>query len=190
MPKSNIKGGKKHKRGKKTSSDNSDSYPLATDGQLYALVIKKAGGHYIDVKCSDDKERKAFIRGALRKKVWMNSGDVLLISCREGLSEDNKCDIIYRYSYPQAKKLLSFGLIKFDIKANDEAETEDVMFEDEVTKFENEEFKESTFDKFAKEEKIKQRMGERNNKQDGSTLRIEGSDSENGSEKPFNFDDI
>ena len=166
MTKPNAKGGKKHKRGKKNTDSNShDNFPTAGPDQMYAIVTKRPGGIYIDAKCSDDKERKVFIRGAFRKRQWLNVGDVILISCRADSHEDNKCDIICKYTYPQAKKLLASGEIKFELtnKTEDE-DNDDVTFDDDQLDYENEEFKKDNFDRFAKDEKMKKRNIDRDNK--------------------------
>jgi len=117
MPgKSNIKGGKKHKRAKKTTTTDNTHFPTAEEGQLYAEVIKKLGGLWLSVLCSDDVVRQAFIRGALRKTIWIHPADILLVSCRDFAANDNKCDIIYKYTTGQAKQLSASGAIKFEIK--------------------------------------------------------------------------
>lgn len=122
MPKPNAKGGKKFKRGKKGGAAESDNYPIAEEGQMYAKIISNAGGSFLNVLCSDDKDRKAFIRGAFRKSVWMNPDDILLISTRDFEKEDTKCDIIYKYTPSQAKKLFNAGEIKFEVKEQQEAD--------------------------------------------------------------------
>ena len=121
MP-TNKLGGKRFKKGKKNTNNDGAQFPIAEDGQLYGKVIKKCGGLYLDVLCSDDVNRKAYIRGALRKTCWMNPDDILLISCRDFAQNDNKCDIIYKYATSQAKKLFNSGEIKFEVK---EQATED-----------------------------------------------------------------
>lgn len=124
MVKPNSQGGKKFKRNKKGNNSNeSEVLQLAEDGQLYAKVTKKVGGQYLEVMCSDEKSRKAYIRGALRKTVWMNADDILLVSTRDFEKEDNKCDIICKYTASQAKKLFNIGQIKFEIKEQPEQQT-------------------------------------------------------------------
>ncbi len=171
MTKPNIKGGKKFKKGKKSTNTDNGNYPIATEGQLYAKVLKKAGGQYLDVLCSDDKERKAFIRGAFRKCVWLNPDDIILISCRDfSTSKDNKCDIIYKYTTSQAKNLYNSNQIKFQIKRDADDDNDDentgISFDDDHEKQENDEFKKEPFGKFV----------------------YNPNDEPN--EKPFNFDDI
>ena len=46
----------------------------------------------------DGNKRMCTIRGKLRNRVWINNGDVLLISLRE--FGDDKADVIHKY-YPE-----------------------------------------------------------------------------------------
>lgn len=57
------------------------------------------------VYCFDKKERIAKIRGKFRRRVWVNVGDILLVSLREFANDDNKCDIFHVYYSDEVKKL-------------------------------------------------------------------------------------
>jgi translation initiation factor 1A len=46
------------------------------EGQEYAQVIKMLGNGRLEAQCFDGARRLAHIRGKLRKKVWINQGDV------------------------------------------------------------------------------------------------------------------
>lgn len=95
----NKKGGKNYKKGK-----HADAEPIMyerLEGQMYGRILKLLGGCNALVFCNDNKERLCHIRGNMRKKVWLNTGDIVLISTRD-LSEDNnnkgeKGDICARY---------------------------------------------------------------------------------------------
>jgi translation initiation factor 1A len=52
-------------------------------------------------------KRMAIIRGKLRKKVWINQGDIILISLRD--YEEN-VDVIYKYTADEARALKSYGM--------------------------------------------------------------------------------
>jgi translation initiation factor 1A len=45
----------------------------------------------LEAKCFDGPIRLAHIRGKLRKKVWINQGDIILLSLRE--YQDEKSDV-------------------------------------------------------------------------------------------------
>jgi len=45
----------------------------------YAQVVKMLGNGRLEAKCFDGPTRLAHIRGKLRKKVWINQGDIILL---------------------------------------------------------------------------------------------------------------
>ena len=55
------------------------------------------------MKCFDGVKRLGLIRGKLRKKIWINHGDIILISLRE--YQDEKGDVILKYSADEARSL-------------------------------------------------------------------------------------
>jgi initiation factor 1A len=81
--------------GKKKPARDS-SIPECEDGQLFGRVTKLLGNYRLMVYCNDDQERMGLIRGALRKKVWIAVGDIVLVSLRECVSADDKADICDR----------------------------------------------------------------------------------------------
>lgn len=54
------------------------------------------GNGRLEAQCFDGIKRLAHIRGKLRKKVWINQGDIILISLRD--YQDEKGDVILKYS--------------------------------------------------------------------------------------------
>jgi translation initiation factor 1A len=102
MPKGNQKGGKKHKRNKNFTNENK-SVRIKEEGQEYAKVSKCKGNCRFDVECCDGKTRAAILCGGMRKRKFINQGDVVLVSIREW--QDSICDIIDSYDESQAKKL-------------------------------------------------------------------------------------
>ena len=73
------------------------------DEQEYAQIMKMLGNGRLEVFCFDGEKRQATIRGKLRKKVWMNLGDVVLVSLREYQNE--KCDVLHKYNPDEVRKL-------------------------------------------------------------------------------------
>lgn len=57
--------------------------------RLWAEGIHSNGR--LEAKCFDGPIRLAHIRGKLRKKVWINQGDIILLSLRE--YQDEKSDV-------------------------------------------------------------------------------------------------
>ena len=54
------------------------------------------GNGRLEALCFDGEKRLAHIRGKLRKKVWINQGDIILLSLRD--YQDEKGDVILKYS--------------------------------------------------------------------------------------------
>ena len=119
MPK-NLTGGKHCKKGKTRKQDSVLIEANEGEGQCYGLVTSKCGGQFINLKCSDEKDRKGYIRNALYRRERLNVGDIVLVSKREYATIGDKCDINFKYSKEQAQELKSKGLIKFDISENAE----------------------------------------------------------------------
>lgn len=107
MPKNKI-GGNKSKKQKNTVPQENNNYPLADNPDLlYAIVLKKLGGKFISLKCSDGKERTGRICGSMWKRSFMQIGDFVLISKRDFSTIDNKCDILYKYQPHHANLIIS-----------------------------------------------------------------------------------
>lgn len=104
MPKGNVKGGKKHKRNKNYTSENK-SLRLKEEGQEYAKVTRCKGNCRFDVECCDGKTRAAILCGTMRKRKFINQGQIVLVSIREW--QDDICDIIDSYEDSHAKRLKS-----------------------------------------------------------------------------------
>lgn len=135
MPRSNLTGGKHHKRGKKrpgVSQKDDNRVEFAEAGQVYACVKKKIGGKRILIDCSDGKERSGLIPGKFFKKLWMNLGDVLLCDLNTG-NDDSICYIVHKYTPKDANILKAQGKITFDI-AEDKDETVGFKFVDDNNK--------------------------------------------------------
>ena len=105
----NIKGGKKHKRNKKQNNFGEKTLRLKDEGQEYAQIKKCNGNCRFDVLCFDGKERKAIMCGKMRKKKFVHTNDIVLVSIREW--QDGICDIIDNYDVNLARKLKDKGLV-------------------------------------------------------------------------------
>jgi len=115
----NLTGGKAYKKTKHGGDENVAKFIDRLPDQLYGRVIKNLGGLNIQVFCNDNFTRICHIRGALRKRVWLHTGDIVLISLRE-YEEDKKLDgsergdIIAKYDpkhYSKLKKLPDFNAL-------------------------------------------------------------------------------
>lgn len=119
MPRSNVTGGKHHKKGKKKKypqSNDTENGKVECAGinQVYAIVKKKIGGSRLTIECSDGQERSGIIPGKFFKKVWMNVGDILLCDLNIG-ADDKICYIVHKYTPKDAHTLKLQGKIAFDV---------------------------------------------------------------------------
>ncbi|XP_064627788.1 eukaryotic translation initiation factor 1A, Y-chromosomal-like [Lineus longissimus] len=128
MPKNKGKGGKNRRRGKNENENEKRELIFKEDGQEYAQVTKMLGNGRLDAKCFDGTKRLCHIRGKLRKKVWIGQGDIVLVGLRE--FQDEKADVILKYTADEARSLKSYGeipIVALD-KLNEEADN--VLFQD------------------------------------------------------------
>ncbi|KAK1920927.1 eukaryotic translation initiation factor 1A, X-chromosomal [Papiliotrema laurentii] len=129
MPKAKGKGGKTRRRGKNDGDENKRELIFKEDGQEYAQVLKMLGNGRIEAKCQDGETRLAQIRGQMRKKVWIVQGDIILISLRE--FQDDRADVIHKYTADEARNLKTYGELKSDFQINEAAQGGDEGSEDE-----------------------------------------------------------
>src|SRR5688572_24425060 len=91
----NTRGGKtKHQ--KRTVTEQKTETPLKKPGEEYAQVTKMLGNGRLEAKCFDGKKRLCHIRGTMRKRIWVSSGDIILVDLRE--FQDDKGDVTHKYS--------------------------------------------------------------------------------------------
>jgi translation initiation factor 1A len=150
----NNKGGKNYKKSKH-SSEAPILYERADD-QMYARVVKILGNCNVLVYCNDGRERICHIRGSMRKRTWISTGDVLLVSIRDYGKEDptniGRGDVCAKYDSSVLSKLRQRdatinprlfenlnantvveeeGGFEFDENAKDEMESEESSDEDD-----------------------------------------------------------
>lgn len=75
------------------------------------------GNGRLDAFCFDGVKRMCTIRGTLRNRVWINSGDIILVGLRE--FGDDKADVLLKYFDEEAKELKELGEIPEHIKINE-----------------------------------------------------------------------
>ncbi len=129
MPKNKGKGGKKHKRGKKDPNVTKELY-IREDGQEYAQVLTILGDMRVEAECLNEedvlyKKRVCKIRGAMKRREWVNKGDIILIGLRD--YQDDKADVLHKYSFDDVMKLKSYKELPESININngDEHDTND-----------------------------------------------------------------
>lgn len=109
MVKNQGKGGKKFKRSKNTESIDKRQLLVKEEGQEYAYIVKMLGNNRCECKCNDGRSRLGIIRGSMIRRVWICLNDLVLVSLRE--YQDEKADIIHKYTADEEKTLRSYGEI-------------------------------------------------------------------------------
>lgn len=75
------------------------------------------GNGRLEAMCFDGSKRLCHIRGKLRKKVWINQGDIILVGLRD--YQDAKADVILKYNPDEARNLKSYGELPEYAKINE-----------------------------------------------------------------------
>ena len=65
------------------------------------------GNGHLEAYCFDEVRRVCHIRGKLRKKVWIGTGDIVLVGLRD--YEKDKADVLLKYNADEARNLKSYG---------------------------------------------------------------------------------
>tara|TARA_B100001093_G_scaffold488458_1_gene525696 strand:- start:39 stop:542 length:504 start_codon:yes stop_codon:yes gene_type:complete len=127
----NNKGGKKYKRNKNVLQENKNTrLKDENESQEYALIKKALGNCRFEVLCFDGKTRLATMCGKMRKRVFVNQDELVLVSLREW--QDSKCDIIDKYNSNDIKKLKQSKCIPDFIKFEEKSVVEDDIMDDNL----------------------------------------------------------
>merc|ERR1712121_522890 len=134
MPKNKGKGGKNRRRGNNENDTLKRELVFKEDGQEYAQVMKMLGNGRLEAMCFDGVKRLCLIRGKLRRKVWINQSDIVLVGLRD--FQDAKADVILKYSPDEARNLKSYGEFPETVQINDTVDfvggdlDDDIEFDD------------------------------------------------------------
>ena len=86
---------------------------LPGPGEMLGRVMKLLGSDHVLVRCADNKTRVGRIRGKLKRRIWVRENDIVLIAPWE--FQDNRCDILWRYTIAQADWLKQNSYLSEDI---------------------------------------------------------------------------
>lgn len=126
MPKNKIGGSGAKKAAAKNSLQSARQIPFKEDLQDYGVVQNLLGNGRLKVLCLTDKvERLGTIRGNMYKKVWINKDDIILVSLRE--YQDDKCDVIFKYTPDEVRFLKKHGEIPKDLETIQEIKEDDLI---------------------------------------------------------------
>ena len=106
------------------------------------------GNGRLEAMCFDGVKRLCHIRGKLRKKVWINQSDIILVGLRDYQVrlnfelfsvlqqcfplQDAKADVILKYSADEARNLKSYGEFPDSIKITDTVDFLDRDLDDDI----------------------------------------------------------
>lgn len=114
MTKNNGKGGNKRRKGKRAGEDARVHETIFKEDCMgYGYIEKTYGNGRFHVMCEDGQTRMGILRGSLRRKVWITGGDLVLYGIRE--FQDNKIDIVHKYTNDDVSKLYRYDEISKQI---------------------------------------------------------------------------
>jgi translation initiation factor 1A len=83
--------------------------PDKKKGELFGIADALQGGSRLKVNCEDGKSRMARIPGKLKRRMWIREGDLVIV--RPWDFQNDKCDVVFRYTKTQASYLSRRGMI-------------------------------------------------------------------------------
>lgn len=87
--------------------------PRKRKGELFAVADQLLGASRIKVMCEDGKSRMGRIPGKLKKRMWIREGDLVVVKPWD--FQEDKADIVYRYTKTQSSYLKRRGMIPSSI---------------------------------------------------------------------------
>ena len=80
-------------------------------GEVLGIVDEVLGASRFRVSCQDSKDRICRVSGKFRRRIWVKTGDVVLVKPWDIQPED-RGDIVWRYTRTQAGWLQKRGFLK------------------------------------------------------------------------------
>ncbi len=87
--------------------------PDKKKNELFGIADQLLGGSRLTVLCEDGKKRLGRIRGKMKKRRWIKTGDLLII--QPWSFDDDKADVMWRYTWTQANYLKEKGLLPKEV---------------------------------------------------------------------------
>ena len=78
--------------------------------EILGIVDNMLGANRLSVRCLDGKTRLGRIPGKMKKRIWIRRGDIVIIVPWD--FQDEKADVIWRYTSPQADWLERRGYLQ------------------------------------------------------------------------------
>ncbi len=83
--------------------------PHLKQGEIFGVADQLLGASRIKVMCADGKSRLGRIPGKLKKRMWIREGDLVVV--RPWSFQDEKADILHRYTKTEASYLSRRGVV-------------------------------------------------------------------------------
>lgn len=83
--------------------------PRTRKGEIFGIADQLLGASRIRVMCQDGRSRLGRIPGKLKKRMWIREGDLVII--RPWEFQEEKCDIVHRFTKTESKYLSRRGVI-------------------------------------------------------------------------------
>jgi len=87
--------------------------PRKHDREVFGYVDTLLGSNRLRVRCLDGKVRMGRIPGKMKKRIWIREGDVVIVI--PWSFQDEKADVVWRYTGPQVDWLKRKGYLKESI---------------------------------------------------------------------------
>jgi len=84
--------------------------PRKSDDEILGIVESLLGANKLRVRCMDGMVRVTRIPGKFKKKLWVREGDVIIVV--PWSFQNEKADVIWKYSGPQVSWLERKGFLK------------------------------------------------------------------------------
>ena len=80
--------------------------------EVIGIIAQRCGGSRMMVSCMDGKTRNCRVPGRKRRELWLREGDAIIIEPWE--FDDNKGDVLFKYTINQVTKLKQMGKLTTD----------------------------------------------------------------------------
>ena len=88
--------------------------PKRNKGEIFAIAERLLGASHVNAVCEDGKLRLARIPGKMKKRMWIREGDLLIVKPWD--FQDEKADVLWRYTQTQASYLQRTGKLPPDLQ--------------------------------------------------------------------------
>lgn len=83
--------------------------PNKKKGEMFGIVEKLSGGNHLTVMCEDGYTRFSRIPGKMKKRMWIRENDLVIV--KPWQIQNEKADIVYRYTQTQVNNLSRNGML-------------------------------------------------------------------------------